>query len=873
MLETLLRLLQAHLMLEKTLIAYLPIGTLCSAPLFVPTGYPTDGPDLMKYRLIPTMDVAQLGSKHYIFDRHAEAENLLFVPTQAVSRRLHDVIGKIRSHWPQNEPQDLEAIKALFDDAAEQKAVSTLASAGYLEALPEVTPAQDNNTSEAASEIIQAEPDLAAQLHYFQNNAIKHYFRRPVFFNLPANIDDAEVDVGIVGVPVSSLSVSSGTILSPDCLRQHSQKAGFWFDFHRDGIYSEVGCAGTLPQTWCKDVIAKDFGDVGTDSRTVGALFQDIDALVSTRLVHNGIRGLFVGGDHAVSFPVVNSMIRHYPDLLLIHLDAHNDLFYTEKVEFNHAGPIHGLLLQSGLSKVLSFGLRTNADPRIKPFKALNEALDLKERVEMHSLQATRRLLAQPDAFRAYLAQQTGAADRPVYLTIDLDVLSDTAMSGQLSTPAGHGLEFAELYEFIAAVFDETNVVGCDVVEFNVEGRTETDGADRDVVVLLMQLIDGLARANQRFPLPSNARLEASADRPTNVVSNTETSSATTASRVPRLPRLSVSTSTCAFSEQVPRKSLATLGYDEFLNEHVLPGIPLLLTDYSEDLGKKWSIEYFQEQIDRQTAINVNVFSEPFDHASAQLTRLPLWEALAVLRQRLGTEFSDNDERYNIVDWQFGEDAPQIYNDYQVPAIFNMDLAEHIGFDATALKWIYFGEPGTGSPTHTDVVNSTAWLLLAKGHKRWRMLHADSAPQLLYQHQLADLFNIDPGLYPDTAGLTGYETVQQPGEIIWTPPQCVHAVQNLDHTIALTHNYVDLTNLDAVLADYQPHDGTSLPRLDSLTRTVEAGIEKLREQNLGTFQTQLLARLAPLFERFESNAQTLQASIEGAEALRKFSPR
>jgi len=822
----------------------------------------------MNYRLIPTMDVAQLGSKYYLFDRHAEAENLLFVPTQAVSRRLHDVIGKIRRRWPQNEPQAIEVIKGIFDDAAEQKAVTTLASAGYLEAIPEVITTPDNATSESDGGAGPAASDLTAQLHYFQNNAIKHYFRRPVFFNLPANIDDAEVDVGIIGVPVSSISVSSGTILSPDCLRQHSQKAGFWFDFQRDGVYSEVGCAGTLPQTWCKDVIAKDFGDVGPDSRTVGALFQDIDSLVSTRLVPNGIRGLFVGGDHAVSFPVVNSLIRHHPDLLLIHLDAHNDLFYTEKVEFNHAGPIHGLLLQSGLSKVLSFGLRTNADPRIKPFNALNEALNLKERVEMHSLQATRRLLAQPEAFRAYLREQTGAADRPVYLTIDLDVLSDTAMSGQLSTPAGHGLEFAELYELVAAVFDETNVVGCDVVEFNVEGRTEREGADRDVVVLMMQLIDGLARANKRYPLPCEEPLKASVKAP----AGNETAGVAATSKIARLPRLGVTASTCSFSQQVPRKSLKTLGFDEFLNEHVLPGIPLLLTDYEHDVGKKWSIEYFQEQIDRQTGINVNVFSEPFGHSSAQLTRLPLWEALAVLRQRLGVEFSDQDERYNIVDWQFGDDAPNIYNDYQVPAIFNMNLAEQIGFDATALKWIYFGEPGTGSPTHTDVVNSSAWLLLAKGHKRWRMLHADCAPQLLYQHQWADLFNISPALYPNTGELSGYEAVQQPGEIMWTPPQCVHAVQNLDHTIALTHNYVDLTNLDVVLADYQPHDSQALPRLDSLTALVEAGIRKLHEQNLGAFQTQLLTRLTPLFERFERDAQTLHASIEGAASLKEFNP-
>ena len=92
----------------------------------------------MLYRLIPTLDIGRLGSKYYLFDRHAEAENLLFVPTQAISKRMHDVIRTIRDTWPQNTGQELDAIKNLFKDPAEQKSVTTLASAGYLEPVPEI---------------------------------------------------------------------------------------------------------------------------------------------------------------------------------------------------------------------------------------------------------------------------------------------------------------------------------------------------------------------------------------------------------------------------------------------------------------------------------------------------------------------------------------------------------------------------------------------------------------------------------------------------------------------------------------------------------------------------------------------------------------
>ena len=54
---------------------------------------------------------------------------------------------------------------------------------------------------------------------------------------------------------------------------------------------------------------------------------------------------------------------------------------------------------------------------------------------------------------------------RDTYLSIDLDVLSASALSGRTSTPAGSGLEWTELLELVAMLFDSANVIACDVVE------------------------------------------------------------------------------------------------------------------------------------------------------------------------------------------------------------------------------------------------------------------------------------------------------------------------------------------------------------------------------------------------------------------------
>jgi hypothetical protein len=83
-----------------------------------------------------------------------------------------------------------------------------------------------------------------------------------------------------------------------------------------------------------------------------------------------------------------------------VHLDAHNDLFYTACVEFNPAGPILALRAHSGSQRVLSCGLRTAGDPRVAPFNQLQQSGLLETRARPPSLNALRRRRARPDEFR-----------------------------------------------------------------------------------------------------------------------------------------------------------------------------------------------------------------------------------------------------------------------------------------------------------------------------------------------------------------------------------------------------------------------------------------------------------------------------------------
>ena len=424
---------------------------------------------MTKYLVLPGLDTSELGSSLYIFDRNAISANVIRIPTQKVSAAAASIITKLKTL--DRRPRTLEELDQVFERERERKFVRRLIAWGYLEAAG------------------------------VETSFLDRLFHRPTFFNLPVAPPDVAADVGLVGVPFSSTVLSSGTTVGADFLRRVTGQTAFWFDVYRHGFLSDVGVDGVPRKALGRGVVAWDFGDLGGDARSVGDLFSATEDFTRSVVVERGIRPIFVGGDHAITFPIVNSLLRRYPRMALLHLDAHHDLFYSYEVGFHHATPIRSLLAQ-GLQRVYSFGLRTTFDPRTHPLAPFDEDPSFEGRVRHYSLPALRRLSAEPNGLARALAPLAG---RPCYLSIDLDVLSQRALSHRTSTPAGAGLEWMELLEVIALLFDCANVIAADVVELNPYRTGTSDGEETThLPALLALLMDRLSRS--KIPKPAKRR-------------------------------------------------------------------------------------------------------------------------------------------------------------------------------------------------------------------------------------------------------------------------------------------------------------------------------------------------------------------------------
>lgn len=153
-----------------------------------------------------------------------------------------------------------------------------------------------------------------------------------------------------------------------------------------------------------------------------------------------------IGGEHLVTLGAVEAVINQYPNLRVIHFDAHTDLrdeYLGEKL--SHASVIRRVHDLIGDGKIHQFGIRSGE--RDEFYWAKNHT-NL-NKFNFNGLQKTVELC------RGY----------PVYLTIDLDVLDPSVFPGT-GTPEAGGVTFIELLDAIITV-SQLNVVAMDINELS----------------------------------------------------------------------------------------------------------------------------------------------------------------------------------------------------------------------------------------------------------------------------------------------------------------------------------------------------------------------------------------------------------------------
>ncbi|MGL4799751.1 MAG: agmatinase [Cellulosilyticaceae bacterium] len=198
------------------------------------------------------------------------------------------------------------------------------------------------------------------------------------------------------------------------------------------------------------DLDLEDFSicDAGDIEMPFGNTPKALACIASTitSIVDADKKPFLIGGEHLVTLPVVQVLAKKYPDLHIIHFDAHTDLRDTYLDEsLSHATVIRRAWDILGDGRIFQFGIRSG----------------MKEEFEWAK---THTHLNPFDAstLKSILPKLSG---KPVYLTIDLDVLDPSLFAGT-GTPEPGGLMMKEFLDALMAL-KGLNLVGADVVELS----------------------------------------------------------------------------------------------------------------------------------------------------------------------------------------------------------------------------------------------------------------------------------------------------------------------------------------------------------------------------------------------------------------------
>ena len=193
-----------------------------------------------------------------------------------------------------------------------------------------------------------------------------------------------------------------------------------------------------------------NYFDAGDIPLPFGNAEKSLDLIAGfiRQLLINGKIPVGMGGEHLVSWPVMRTVADNYDNLAIIHMDAHTDLREEYEGEpLSHSTPIRKIAEYIGPKNVYSFGIRSG----------MKEEFDwAKENgMQIHKFEVLEPL-------KKVLPTLEG---RPVYVTIDIDVLDPAHAPGTGTVDCG-GITSRELLASIHAIANSgVNVVGFDLVE------------------------------------------------------------------------------------------------------------------------------------------------------------------------------------------------------------------------------------------------------------------------------------------------------------------------------------------------------------------------------------------------------------------------
>jgi agmatinase len=258
--------------------------------------------------------------------------------------------------------------------------------------------------------------------------------------------EEFEAKIAVFGAPTDEGSpFLPGSRLGPRALREHSLRfvsgsPGF-FDPNREKAFLEREM---------RDGLIVDLGDTDIIATDIVSSFRNITALTA-RILTKGAIPVVLGGDHAISYPVVRAFGR---DVYVVHFDAHLDYMpFVHGVSMTNAHAFRHIAHMPHVSGLLQVGIRSLRNTQNVWNDTHNDGNTV--------VTSTRFRQLGPEGVARLVPRGCDC-----YISLDVDVFDMSLVPGCVSAEPD-GLTYAEVRDTLFALAEATQIVGFDLVEIN----------------------------------------------------------------------------------------------------------------------------------------------------------------------------------------------------------------------------------------------------------------------------------------------------------------------------------------------------------------------------------------------------------------------
>lgn len=268
--------------------------------------------------------------------------------------------------------------------------------------------------------------------------------------------------VHLIGLPTDqNSSFERGAALAPAAIRE-----ALWSDRGNLSTDSGLEVGADIDLVDRGDLPLSDY-DVVDDDAKIAQAIADVMALDAVPIA--------LGGDHAVTYPLVGAIAARHGPVSILHFDAHPDLYADfEGNPRSHASPFARIMEAGHAKRLVQVGIRT---------------------LTRHCREQANRFGVEILPMPGFDLAQVPVLDGPLYISVDLDGIDPSEAPGVVHPEPG-GLTVREVLAVLAR--QKAHVVGADIVELSP--NRDVNGVTAILAAKLVRELAALIHRNNQEP-------------------------------------------------------------------------------------------------------------------------------------------------------------------------------------------------------------------------------------------------------------------------------------------------------------------------------------------------------------------------------------